>query len=86
MGDYTLPREKKIFDSPEDFINIIEELEAQIISSLNQKEDIRLVNIKLHNELDKYLMLKDDIESIKLNEDIIDKMRYLKKLKEKMIY
>ena len=80
---YPPPPGEKIFDSPEDFINIIEELEAQIISSLNQKEDIRLVNIKLHNELDKYLMLKDDIESIKLNEDIIDKMRYLKKLKEK---
>ena len=80
---YPPPPGEKIFDSPDDFINIIEELEAQIISSLNQKEDIRLINIKLHNELDKYLMLKDDIESIKLNEDIIDKMRYLKKLKEK---
>jgi hypothetical protein len=80
---YPPPPGEKIFDSPEDFINIIEELEAQIISSLNRKEDIRLINIKLHNELDKYIVLKDDIESIKLNEDIIDKMRYLKKLKEK---
>ena len=80
---YPPPPGEKIFESPEDFINIIEELEADIISSLNQKEDIRLINIKLHNELDKYIMIKDDIESIKLNEDIIDNMRYLKKLKEK---
>ena len=80
---YPPPPGENIFDSPEDFINIIEELETKIISLLNQKEDIRLINIKLHNELDKYLMLKDDIENIKLNEDIIDKTRYLKKLKER---
>ena len=80
---YPPPPGERIFDSPEEFINIIEELETKIISLLNQKEDIRLINIKLHNELDKYLMLKDDIENIKLNEDIIDKTRYLKKLKER---
>lgn len=80
---YPPPPGEKIFDTTEEFINIIEELEAKIISLLTQKEDIRLVNINLHSELDKYIMLKDDIESIKLNEDIIDKMRYLKRLKEK---
>ena len=74
----------KIFDDPDEFCKIIENLEDRNISLLKENENLRLANIQLRNELDKYIIIEnDDIENTKINISIKEKIRKLKNLKEK---
>ena len=80
---YPPPPGEKIFDKPEEFFKIIENLEDRNISLLKEHENIRLSIIELKNELNKYFSMENDSENNKIKKDIIVKIRKIKLLKEK---
>ena len=77
------PPGEKIFDKPDDFFKIIEDLEDRNLSLLKENESIRIYNIKLKGELNKYIEIDNDKENIQYRKLIIEKMNQIKRLKEK---
>ena len=77
------PPGEKIFEKPEDFFKIIEDLEDRNISLLKQYENIRMYNLQYRSDLNKYLSLENDKENIEIKKSIIHKMNRIKTLKDK---
>ena len=77
------PPGEKIFDKPEDFFKIIEDLEDRNISLLKQYENIRNYNLQYRSELNKYLSMENDKENLEIKKSIIHKMNRIKSLKDK---
>lgn len=72
-----------IFDQPEEFQDVLEKLEDRTLYLLKEYENIRLRNIELRKKLNQYKTTKEDWQITKINEDIDDRMRLLKNLKER---
>ena len=77
------PPGEKIFDKPDEFFKIIEDLEDRNISLLKENESIRICNIKLKTELNEYITIDDDIENVQYKKRIIEKIYQIRHLKEK---
>ena len=77
------PPGEKIFDKPDDFFKIIEDLEDRNLSLLKENENKRIYIIKLKNELNKYIAIDNDKENLQYRKLIIEKMNQIKRLKEK---
>ena len=77
------PPGEKIFDKPEEFFKIIEDLEYRNISLLKQYENIRIYNLQYRSDLNKYLSMENDKENVEIKKSIILKMNRIKLLKDK---
>ena len=72
-----------IFDKPEDFFKIIEDLEDRNLCFLKENENLRISKLKLKAELNNYIQMENDDENIQIKKSIISKMRQIKSLKDK---